>query len=120
MPDPNDPVDVLAILAFSTLRNAGFILGGRSAAAVIADGFISAVAALLACRICPAARKYMLFSHVSAEPADKAVLEALSAHPPIHAGMRLGEGTGAVALLPLIDMALAVYSDLMTFAEIGM
>ncbi len=122
MPDPNDPVDVLGKLGgFDIAGMAGVYIGGALCRMpVIADGFISAVAALLACRICPAARKYMLFSHVSAEPADKAVLEALSAHPPIHAGMRLGEGTGAVALLPLIDMALAVYSDLMTFAEIGM
>ena len=82
--------------------------------------FISATAALAASRIWPEARKTMLFSHVSAEPASLEVLAALDAKPLIHAQMRLGEGTGAVALLPLLDMALAVYYDLMTFADIGM
>jgi nicotinate-nucleotide--dimethylbenzimidazole phosphoribosyltransferase len=48
------------------------------------------------------------------------ILDALELTPIIHAGMRLGEGTGAVALFPLIDMAAAVYNDLMTFADIGM
>ncbi len=62
----------------------------------------------------------MIASHVSAEPASQAVLDALGLVPVIQAGMRLGEGTGAVAVLPLLDMALAVYHDLMTFADIGM
>ena len=62
----------------------------------------------------------MLASHLSAEPASRAVLEALGLSPLIQAGMRLGEGTGAVAALPLLDMALDVYRDLMTYEAIGM
>lgn len=121
-PDPSDPVDVLQKLGgFDIAGMIGIYLGGALCRIpVLVDGFISATAALLACRICPAVSKYLLFSHESAEPASRAVLDALGAEPPIHAGMRLGEGTGAVALLPLLDLALAVYNDLMTFADIGM
>ena len=70
-------------------------------------------------QVSPKARDYMISSHVSAEPACKAVLESLQLSPIIHADMRLGEGTGAVAALPLIDMALAVYHYLMTYKDIG-
>ena len=86
---------------------------------VLLDGFPSAVAALCAARLCPNAVKAMLASHVSAEPAGELVLRALGKRPLITADMRLGEGTGAVAAMPLLDMALAVYRDCYTFAEGG-
>ena len=121
-PDANDPVDVLAKLGgFDIAGMVGVFLGGALyRVPIIVDGFISATAALVASRIWPEARESMLFSHLSAEPASRAVLGALQAEPMISAGMRLGEGTGAVALLPLLDQALAVYYNLMTFADIGM
>ena len=121
-PDPADALDVLAKLGgFDIAGMVGIYLGGALyRVPVVVDGFISATAALVAARIEPEARKSMLFSHVSAEPASRAVLDALNAEPLIQAEMRLGEGTGAVALLPLLDMALAVYHELMTFADIGM
>ena len=86
---------------------------------VLIDGFPSAVAALCAARLCPNARKAMLASHVSAEPAGAMVLRALGKKPLITAEMRLGEGTGAVAAMPLLDMALAVYREGYTFTEGG-
>ena len=121
-PDANDPVDVLAKLGgFDIAGMVGVFLGGALyRVPIIVDGFISATAALVASRFWPEARDSMLFSHLSAEPASRAVLGALKAEPMISAGMRLGEGTGAVALLPLLDQALAVYYNLMTFADIGM
>lgn len=121
-PDANDPVDVLAkVGGFDIAGMAGIFLGGALyRMPIIVDGFISATAALVASRIWPESRDSMLFSHLSAEPASRAVLAALNAEPMICAGMRLGEGTGAVALLPLLDQALAVYYNLMTFADIGM
>ena len=121
-PDASDPVDVLAKLGgFDIAGMVGVFLGGALyRVPIIVDGFISATAALVASRIWPEARESMLFSHLSAEPASRAVLAALNAEPMISAGMRLGEGTGAVALLPLLDQALAVYNNLMTFADIGM
>ena len=62
----------------------------------------------------------MLAAHVSAEPAAARLLRELGLKPMISAGMRLGEGTGAVAALPLLDMALAVYDGMVTFDNIGM
>jgi nicotinate-nucleotide--dimethylbenzimidazole phosphoribosyltransferase len=83
------------------------------------DGFISTAAALCALRLCPGAGKAMLASHVSAEPAGRRLLDALGKRPLITAGMRLGEGTGAVAAIPLLDMALALYSEGTTFGSTG-
>ena len=87
---------------------------------VLADGVISAAAALLAVRLCPQSEKAILASHVSAEPAGALVLAALGKKPLITAEMRLGEGTGAVAAMPLLDMALAVYREGYTFASAGL
>ena len=96
------------------------VVGGAACRVpVLADGFISAVAALCAVRLCPAAAKAVLASHVSAEPAGMLLLDALRKKPLITAGMRLGEGTGAVAAMPLLDMARAVYMDCYTFEEGG-
>jgi len=121
-PDRTDAFDVLYKLGgFDIAGLCGVFLGGAiHGIPIIIDGFISSVSALVAARICPGARDFMIPSHVSAEPACKAVMEELGLSPIIQAGMRLGEGTGAVAVLPLIDMALAVYHDLMTFKDIGM
>ena len=85
---------------------------------VVIDGFISAVAALLAARMCPAAVDYMLASHVSGEPAARLLLQELGVTPLLTANMTLGEGTGAVAALPLLDMACAVYGTMRTFEQI--
>ena len=59
----------------------------------------------------------MLATHASAEPAGQRVLEELGLTAILHAGMRLGEGTGAVALMPILDMALAIYRDMSTFQQ---
>ncbi|HZK41917.1 MAG TPA: nicotinate-nucleotide--dimethylbenzimidazole phosphoribosyltransferase [Clostridia bacterium] len=121
-PDPDDPLDLLHKLGgFDIAGLCGVFLGAAlHGLPVLIDGFISAVSALLALRICPWARQVMLASHLSAEPASRAVLKALGLSPLIQAGMRLGEGTGAVAALPLLDMALDVYRDLITYEAIGM
>lgn len=121
-PDPDDPLDLLHKLGgFDIAGLCGVFLGAAlHGLPVLIDGFISAVSALLALRICPWARQVMLASHLSAEPASRAVLDALGLSPLIQAGMRLGEGTGAVAALPLLDMALDVYRDLITYEAIGM
>ncbi len=121
-PDPDDPVDVLTKLGgFDIAGMAGLYLGcALEHVPVVVDGFISAVAALAACRLAPLAREYMLASHRSAEPAAAAVMEALGLAGVIDAGMRLGEGTGAVCLFPLLDMACALYRDGLTFEGYGM
>jgi len=85
---------------------------------VVMDGFISAVAALCAVRLCPAVRDYILPSHITAEPAGKMLMAELGFAPLLHGEMRLGEGTGAVALFPMLDLAAAVYHDAATFTDI--
>ena len=118
-PDPSDPVGALAAVGGLDIAGlAGVFLGGAiSHIPIVIDGVIAAVAALVAARIEPRAVAYMLASHVSAEPAGQLLLDALGLAPVITAGMCLGEGTGAVALFPLLDMAAAVYREMTTFDE---
>ena len=120
-PDPGNPLDVLAkVGGFDIAGMCGIFLGGAAyRVPVLMDGFISTVAALCAVRLCPEAGKAIFASHVSAEPAGKQVLDALGKKPLITAEMRLGEGTGAVAAMPLLDMALALYRDGTTFDGCG-
>ena len=120
-PNPRDPVDVLHKVGGLDIAGlCGVFLGGALyRVPVLVDGFISGVAALCAVRLCPRAACAMLASHVSAEPAGRRVLDALGLRPLITAGMRLGEGRGAVAALPLLDMALAVYGSGQTFDHLG-
>ena len=121
-PDSNDPVDVLAKVGGLEIAGmAGAFLGGvKHRVPIVIDGVISAVAALVAARICPEAKDFMLPSHMSREPAALRIMDELNLKPIIHADMALGEGTGAVALLPLLDMALRVYHGPHTFDDLGM
>lgn len=118
-PDASDGIDVLAkVGGFDLAGMAGVFLGGAFYhVPVVIDGFISAAAALLAATICPAAKDYMIASHTSAEPAAKTVLQALGKRPVIQADMCLGEGTGAIAIVPLLQMASSVYENMSTFQE---
>ncbi len=120
-PDTGDALDVLSKLGgFDLAGLCGVYLGGALCSIpVLIDGFPSAAAALCAARLCPAAKKAMLASHVSAEPAGALLLHTLGKEPLITAKLRLGEGSGAVAAMPLLDMALAVYGECYTFAEGG-
>ncbi len=120
-PDADDPLDVLAKLGgFDIAAMAGVFLGGAAyKVPVVMDGLISSVAALTAVRLCPDAKDYILPSHLSAEPAGRLLSEAMDLSPILHAHMRLGEGTGAVALFPLLDAAVAVIRDAATFADIA-
>jgi len=119
-PDPNDALDVLAkVGGFDIAGMCGAFIGGAiHHVPVVMDGFISAVAALCAVRLCPAVRDYILPSHITAEPAGKMLMADLGFAPLLHGEMRLGEGTGAVALFPMLDLAAAVYHDAATFTEI--
>ena len=116
-PDPADGLDVLHKVGGLDIAGlAGIFLGGAvHHIPVLVDGFISSAAALTAAAICPACRDYMLGSHASNEPAGRMVLEALGLHPFLFAEMCLGEGTGAVAVMPLLEMGAAVYRGMCTF-----
>ena len=119
-PDREDAIDVLAkVGGFDIAGLAGVFLGGAIYhIPVLIDGFISSAAALCAERICPDAAGYMFASHKSGEPAGGMVLDALGLSPFLECNMSLGEGSGAVAAVPLLEMGLAVYREMGTFDEI--
>lgn len=97
---------------------AGMFIGGAvHGLPVLIDGVISSIAALLAYRLVPACRDYMIATHITEEPAGIAILRMLDLKPVIHAGMYLGEGTGAVCMLPLLDIALNEYRYAHKFAD---
>ncbi len=119
-PACQDVVDVLACVGgFDLAGLTGVFLGGAIyRIPILVDGFISAVAALSADHMYPGCRNFMLASHVSAEPAGRLLLDELGLKPLIQAGMCLGEGTGAVAAIPLLLMAADVYGSMSSFEDI--
>lgn len=117
----HDPIEVLR-------RMGGFEIAGLSGACLAAarlgmpmfvDGFICSVAALVATRLCPETRNWLLFGHASAERGHALVLKALDAQPLLSLGMRLGEGSGAAVAVPLLRMACALHNNMATFADAG-
>lgn len=116
-PDKNDAIDVLSKVGGLDIAGmAGLFIGGAVyRIPIVIDGFISAAAALTAVRMNAMIKDYIFSSHRSNEPAGKMVLDALGFEPYITCGMFLGEGTGAVSLFPLLDMALSVYDKMHTF-----
>ena len=99
---------------------AGVILGSAMRRReVVIDGFISGAAALIACALSADAHDYMLPSHMSAERGHRAALERLGLTPLLNLGMRLGEGTGAVLAMPILEAAAACLAEMATFAEAG-
>ena len=83
------------------------------------DGFISGAAALPARLLCPAARDYLIASHRSEERGHPAILSHLNLSPLLDLGMRLGEGSGAVLAMPIIEAASACLSGMATFDAAG-
>jgi len=95
------------------------IAAAQAGVAVLVDGFIVSVAALAACRIVPAVRPWLIFSHASAEQGHARVLAALDARPIATLGLRLGEGSGAAIALPLVRLACALHRNMATLATAG-
>jgi len=120
-PDPEDAFDVLYKLGgFDLAGLAGLYIGAAMhRIPIVIDGLPSSVAALVASLLVPNAVSAMLASHCSKEPVAKAILERLGLEPILFADMKLGEGTGAVCMLPLLDMALSVYHGSVSFSETG-
>lgn len=99
---------------------AGMVLGAaRHKIAVVADGFISTAAAAIACTLVPNARSYLFAGHQSEEPGHRILLEHLGLQPILTLNMRLGEGTGAVLAMPVIEAAINLYREMATFASAG-
>lgn len=121
-PNPQDPVDMIAKVGGLDIAGmVGLYLGGAIAGVpVIVDGLISSVAANLAVLLKKEIADYILASHVGKEPACRKLLERIALEPVICAQMALGEGTGAVALFPMLEMAHRVYTQNVTFSKINM
>ena len=120
-PDPDDGLDVLAkVGGFEIGVLAGVMLGVASARRVVVlDGFITTAAALIAHRLCPLVREYMVAAHLSAERGHRIALAHLELEPLLDLELRLGEGTGAVLAMPIIEAAAASLREMATFASAG-
>lgn len=120
-PNPLDPIDVLAKVGGLEIGGlVGVILGSAlQGCPVIIDGFISSAAALLAKTICPAAADYMIVSHASNEQGHRMLLQELGLRPVLELDLRIGEGTGGVLCLHLVDAACRIVSEMATFESAG-
>lgn len=119
--DDNDPIDTLSkVGGFEIGGMAGLYLGAAVyGMPVFADGVISCVSALLAMKLAPKVKDYVFASHISKEPAGKMLVDALGLNACLTAGMHLGEGAGAVALMPVLDLAVGVYKRMSTFEDVS-
>jgi nicotinate-nucleotide--dimethylbenzimidazole phosphoribosyltransferase len=98
----------------------GMMLGAaRRQIAVVMDGFISTAAAAIACALAPAVRDYLFAGHQSQEPGHRVLLAHLNIEPVLDLHMRLGEGSGAVLAMPVLEAALHIYQEMATFASAG-
>ncbi|WP_130931366.1 nicotinate-nucleotide--dimethylbenzimidazole phosphoribosyltransferase [Pseudomonas sp. Sample_24] len=94
-----------------------YLACAQEGVAVLVDGFICSVAALVAVRLNPQCRPWLLFAHRGAEPGHRHVLETLNAEPLLDLGLRLGEGSGAALAVPLLRLACDLHGQMATFAE---
>ena len=120
-PDKNDVIDVLAkVGGFDIAAMCGAFLGcAATHRPVVIDGFISAVAALCACKLCPNVRGYLIPSHASYEIGYKLAMDAMELEPLFLLGMRLGEGSGCPLAFQILDAACAIINDMATFDQAG-
>lgn len=119
--DPHAPLAVLAKLGGLEIAamTGAYLAAAANRMPAIVDGFIATVAALTACRLCPAARGYLVFGHRSQEPGHEVALSALGVKPLLDMGMRLGEGSGAALAYPLLKAATAMAAEMATFNDAG-
>jgi nicotinate-nucleotide--dimethylbenzimidazole phosphoribosyltransferase len=115
------PVEILRCLGgLEIAAMAGMVLAGaRHRLVVVLDGFISTAAAAVAIGMAANARGFLIAGHRSEEPGHKLLLDHLKLTPVLSLGMRLGEGSGAVLAMPVIDSAVAVYHQMATFSSAG-
>ncbi|MDY7104510.1 MAG: nicotinate-nucleotide--dimethylbenzimidazole phosphoribosyltransferase [Actinomycetota bacterium] len=116
------PIEVLAgIGGLEIAAMAGFVVGAaRARVPVVIDGVIACAAALTAEHLCPGARAWCIAGHRSPEPAATLALDHLGLRPLVDLGLRLGEGTGAVLALPLLESAARILSEMATFEDLGL
>ena len=121
-PDPSDPLGVLA--ALGGLEHAALvgviIMGAACRVPVVLDGVVSNSAALVARAISPRSVDYLLAGHLSVEPGARIALDELGLYPLLDLGMRLGEGTGGLLAVPVLQGAARVLGEMATFEEAGL
>jgi nicotinate-nucleotide--dimethylbenzimidazole phosphoribosyltransferase len=120
-PDSTDPLDVLSkVGGFEIAGLAGVMLGAAAQRIpVVLDGFITGAAALVAVGLCPVAADYLIASHRSVEPGHAFVLDRLGLRPLFDLQMRLGEGTGAVLAMNLVEASIRLLREMATFEGAG-
>lgn len=120
-PSTDDPLGVLAAVGgYEHAALAGFILAGAAhRIPVILDGVIACSAACVAAALAPDVRDYLLSGHAGVEPGIRVALEFLGLQPVLNLGLRLGEGSGAAAALPMVQAAARIMRDMATFADAG-
>ena len=118
-PDSTDPIDVLSkVGGFEIAGIAGLILGAAALKKpIIIDGFISTAGALLAGRLAPKSKGYMIAAHRSVEKGQIAALADLGKEPLLDLQFRLGEGTGAAVAMNLVEGAVGILTEMATFSE---
>ena len=120
-PDPKNGLDVLSkVGGFEIGALAGVILAcAAKKIPVVIDGFISGAAALIAYKIEPKVKDYMIAAHCSVEQGHSAALEFLGLKPILDLGMRLGEGTGAALAINIVDAGVKILNEMATFESAG-
>lgn len=120
-PRRDRPLETLACVGgFELAALAGVMLGAAAhKVPVMLDGFITGAAALVAHGICPQVCAYLIAAHQSVEPGHRLILEHLDLRPLLNLDLRLGEGTGAVLAMHLVDAALRIVHDMATFTSAG-
>jgi nicotinate-nucleotide--dimethylbenzimidazole phosphoribosyltransferase len=120
-PNSTDAIDILSKVGGLEIGGiAGVILGGASKRVpVVVDGFVSTAGATVALGLCPNVKDYIFFSHMSAEGGHGLILKKLGVEPILDLNMRLGEGTGAVLGMFIIEAGVKAYNEMATFEEAG-
>lgn len=120
-PDGKHVVDVLSkVGGFDIAAMCGAFIGSAATRRpVVIDGFISAVAALCAYKLCPNAAQYFIPSHASYEIGYQLAMDAMNLEPLFLLGMRLGEGSGCPLAFQVLDAACAIINDMATFEQAG-
>ncbi len=118
---PTNPREILRCAGgLEIAAMTGMILGAaRRQMAIVMDGFISTAAAAIACALAPAVRSYLFAGHRSQEPGHQVLLAHLQIEPILDLDMRLGEGTGAVLAMPILEAAMHLFLEMATFASAG-
>jgi nicotinate-nucleotide--dimethylbenzimidazole phosphoribosyltransferase len=116
-----DPLEILRCVGgLEIAAMTGMILGAaRHGIPLVIDGFISTAAAAMAFAIEPRVRGYFFAGHQSEEPGHRVSLEYIGLRPILSLNMRLGEGTGALLAMPIIESAMCLYNEMATFASAG-